>query len=117
VNAHGTGTRQNDQMEGAALRRAFGADAGSVSVTSTKPFTGHRCGAAGATELICAIEGLRGDFQPATLGLETPDPRLADLDFVRGPARDVRHDTALSMNSGFGGTNAAVLVRRIPSWN
>ncbi|MBQ0957958.1 beta-ketoacyl-[acyl-carrier-protein] synthase family protein [Ideonella sp. 4Y11] len=113
INAHGTATRHNDAMECAALRRVFGQALDGIPVTSTKPITGHLCGAAGATEVIAAALALQDALVPATLGLERPDPRFAGLDFVRGAAREWRGDTAVSMNSGFGGTNAAVVLRRV----
>ncbi|MDR6412836.1 beta-ketoacyl-[acyl-carrier-protein] synthase family protein [Paraburkholderia terricola] len=112
VNAHGTGTKHNDNMECAALRRVFGANVGELAVSSTKPLMGHLCGAAGVTEVICSILALRGGYMPATLGLDTPEGRWDDIDFVRGGPREARFDNVLSLNSGFGGTNSAVVVQR-----
>jgi len=112
VNAHGTGTKHNDNMECAALRRVFGTEIGQLAVSSTKSLMGHLCGAAGATEVICSILALRGGYMPSTFGLDTPEVRWDDIDFVRGGPREERFDSVLSLNSGFGGTNSAVLVQR-----
>jgi 3-oxoacyl-[acyl-carrier-protein] synthase II len=72
---------------------------------------GHLLAAAGAVELAAVIVAICGNFIPATLNLETPDPQC-DLDYVPGSARSGRVDAALSNSFGFGGQNACLLIRR-----
>lgn len=114
INAHGTGTILNDRMECIALRRVFGPEAGRVAITSTKPLTGHLCGAAGVTEAALTAISLHTGIVPAITGFREPEAEFASLDFVRGPSRVARFKTAISMNSGFGGTNTALAFRRLP---
>lgn len=112
INAHGTGTRLNDRMECIAIRRTFGEQAKRIPITSTKPLTGHLCGAAGAMEILSAAMALQSAVVPGILGFEHPDPEFIDFDFIRGPARSGQFTTAVSMNSGFGGTNTAIALKR-----
>lgn len=112
INAHGTGTRLNDRMECIALQRTFGSDARSIALTSTKPLTGHLCGAAGAMEIASTVIGLQSECVPAILGFEQADPDCTHMNFVSGSARHIAGRTAISMNSGFGGTNTAIVLRR-----
>jgi 3-oxoacyl-[acyl-carrier-protein] synthase II len=111
VNAHGTGTRMNDLTETRAIREGLGSVAQSVPVSSTKSMIGHLLAAAGAVELAAVIVAICGNFIPATINLETPDPQC-DLDYVPGSARSGRVDAALSNSFGFGGQNACLLIRR-----
>jgi len=113
INTHGTGTKLNDRMECVALRRVFGDDVGNVPITSCKPAIGHTFGAAGALELVCSVLSMQRNEVPAILTLEEPDPQLGKLDFVYGRSRLQRQDTIISMNSAFGGTNSAVVLRRL----
>ncbi len=111
VNAHGTGTRHNDETESRALRKVFGAAADGLPVSSTKSMHGHALGAAGAIEAVAVIAGLLGGFVPPTINYQTPDPRC-DLDYVPNVAREHRYDIALSNNFGFGGNNCALILKR-----
>lgn len=113
INAHGTGTRLNDRMECVALRRVFGDAARELAITSTKPLTGHLCGAAGAMEVISAAISLQSGVVPGIDGFEHPEPEFAAWRFVRDALRLDRVDTAVSMNSGFGGTNTAIALRSV----
>lgn len=113
VNAHGTGTLLNDRMECVALRRAFGTDAQRIAITSTKPLTGHLCGASGAIEAALTAISLQHGVLPSIAGFRHPEPEFDALDFVGGSARHACFDTAISMNSGFGGTNTALAFRRL----
>jgi 3-oxoacyl-[acyl-carrier-protein] synthase II len=115
INTHGTGTKLNDRMECIALRRTFGDDVRNIPITSCKPAIGHMFGAAGAIELVCSVLSMRRDEIPPILTLEEPDPQLGQLDFVYGRPRLRRQDTIISMNSAFGGTNSAVVLRRLSS--
>jgi len=109
VNAHGTATRANDAVETAALKRAFGAGAASLSVSSTKAATGHMLGASGAVELGFCLLAMRDNVLPPTLNLTDPDP-CCDLDYIAGSARRKEIKSALSLSFGFGGHIAAVLL-------
>ena len=108
VNAHGTSTMA-DVIELGAVKRTFGQDAYSISMSSTKSATGHLLGAAGAIEAIYAIKSLIDQAVPPTLNLDEPDEGC-DIDLVPKQAkqRKVRH--ALSNSFGFGGTNASLIV-------
>lgn len=112
INLHGTGTAHNDRMEVNALKRAFHSDAASIPVSSTKAMTGHTSGAAGAIEMAVCLASLEHDFIPPTVGLEKPDPICIDLNLVRGEARQHRCNIIASINSAFGGNNAALVLRR-----
>ncbi len=111
INAHGTGTIANDSAETAGIKTAFGARATEIPVASIKPMVGHTSGAAGAIELIASIASLQDGFVPPTVNFEEPDP-ACDLD-VSSELRKATLDVVLSANSGFGGSNAAVVVSRL----
>ena len=113
VSAHGTGTPYNDRMETLALKTAFGARAQSVPISSVKGALGHAFGAAGAIEAAVCLLAIRDGIVPPTANLEEPDPEC-DLDFVPGRARRMTVRTALSVSAGFGGQNAALLIRGWP---
>src|SRR5262249_28084517 len=81
VNAHGTDTPMNDALETRALKTLFGPCAYRFPVSSTKSRVGHCWGGAGAIEALACVLALRGDFLPATVTLEEPDPEC-DLDYV-----------------------------------
>lgn len=106
VNAHGTGTHLNDAAEGKAIAAVFG---GSVPVASTKGYTGHMLGAAGATECALSILSLEEGLVPASVGAEPLDPALT-IDVCIAP-RHGRLRRVLSNSFAFGGSNASVLVR------
>ena len=108
VNAHGTSTMA-DVIELGAVKRTFGQEVYSLSMSSTKSATGHLLGAAGAIEAIYAIKSLIDQAVPPTLNLDEPDEGC-DIDLVPKQAkqRKVRH--ALSNSFGFGGTNASLIV-------
>ncbi len=110
VNAHGTGTPKNDPAETLALRALLGDRAREVPVSATKSMIGHLISAAGAVEAIGAIGCmLRGVVHP-TINLHEPDP-ACDLDYVPLVARAHRQRHVLSSSYGFGGHNAAVVLR------
>lgn len=112
VNAHGTGTLLNDAVETAVLRQVLGDRATRIPVSSTKSMTGHMIGAAGAVELVASIQVLRTGDVPPTVNCDEPiDP---DINFV--PHRAQHHERvriALSNSFGFGGHNAALVVRAV----
>ncbi len=110
VNAHGTGTAQNDPIETGAIKTVFGDHARRLAVSSTKSQTGHCLGAAGAIEIAATVLALRYGFVPPTVNLDEPDPRC-DLDYVPREARERRLGVALANSYGFGGNNTSVVLR------
>jgi 3-oxoacyl-[acyl-carrier-protein] synthase II len=108
-NAHGTGTLQNDRIEGHALREVFGE--GGLLVSSTKSMIGHTMAAAGSLEALATILALIHETVPPTATLKTPDPEVP-FDCVAGSAREAALDCAISNSFGFGGQNVTLLFRR-----
>ena len=111
INAHGTSTPHNDRLETLAIKKAFGAHASSLVVSSTKSMTGHLLGAAGGLEAGITALVIRHQLVPPTVNLDNPDPDC-DLDYAPRRSRSVSVTYALSNSFGFGGTNAALLFRR-----
>ncbi len=111
LNAHATSTPLGDKAETTAIKRAFGAHAGKLAVSSTKSMTGHLLGAAGVVEAIFSILAIRDQVAPPTINLDSPDPDC-DLDYVPHTARCMAIDVAVSNSFGFGGTNGTVVFRR-----
>jgi 3-oxoacyl-[acyl-carrier-protein] synthase II len=111
INAHGTSTPYNDKLETLAIKRVFGERAAEIPVSSTKSMTGHLLGAAGGLEAgVLALSIFDGVVAP-TINYETPDPEC-DLDYVPNAARRVEIGYGLSNSFGFGGTNAALVMKR-----
>ncbi|KAA9166510.1 beta-ketoacyl-[acyl-carrier-protein] synthase family protein [Amycolatopsis acidicola] len=110
VNAHGTATRQNDRHETAAIKRALGAHAATVPVSSVKSMLGHSLGAIGAIEIAASSLALEYGVIPPTANLTEPDPEL-DLDYVPVTARESLLRTVLTVGSGFGGFQSAMVLR------
>jgi 3-oxoacyl-[acyl-carrier-protein] synthase II len=111
VNAHGTSTPYNDKLETLAIRKAFGDHADRLAVSSTKSMTGHLLGAAGGLEAGITALAVHHQRVPPTINLDNPDPEC-DLDYVPHTARNLPIEYALSNSFGFGGTNAALLLKR-----
>jgi minimal PKS ketosynthase (KS/KS alpha) len=111
VNAHGSGTKQNDRHETAAFKRSLGAYAYEVPVSSIKSMVGHSLGAIGAIELAACVLAIRDGVVPPTANLEHRDPEC-DLDYVPRQAREHPVDVALSVGSGFGGFQSAMVLSR-----
>ncbi len=111
VNAHATSTELGDRAETLAIRRAFGAAADKLAVSSTKSMTGHLLGAAGAVEAIFCVLALRDQVAPPTINLHTPGEGC-DLDYVPNTARPMKLEYVLSNSFGFGGTNGSLVFRR-----
>jgi len=111
INAHGTSTGLNDQIETIAIKEVFKEYAYKIPVSSTKSMIGHLLGAAGAVEAIFTILAMRDSVCPPTINYETPDPDC-DLDYVPNSARSHTIDIGLSNSFGFGGTNSTLVFRR-----
>jgi 3-oxoacyl-(acyl-carrier-protein) synthase len=97
-------------METKAIKTALGEHARTVPISSIKAALGHPFGAAGAMEAAVCLLAIRDGIVPPTANFEEPDPEC-DLDFVPNVARRVTVRTALSVSAGFGGQNAALLIR------
>jgi 3-oxoacyl-[acyl-carrier-protein] synthase II len=111
VNAHGSSTPLNDSTETLALKRVFGDDAYRMQVSGTKGYYGHALGASGAIEAaICAL-AMTNDWLPPTINLCTPDDGC-DLDYIPHSGRATCPELLLSNSFGFGGINAALVMRR-----
>ena len=111
INAHGTSTPLNDESETAAIHAVFRDHAKELMVSSTKSMTGHLLGAAGAVEAIFTALALQEGYVPATIGYQTPDPACG-LDIVPNQGRTADIKVALSNSLGFGGHNAAVVLKK-----
>lgn len=109
INAHGSATKQNDLHETAAFKRSLGEYAYHVPVSSVKSMVGHSLGAIGSIELAACALAIEENVIPPTANLTTPDPEL-DLDYVPIHARETRVDAVLSVGSGFGGFQSAVVL-------
>ncbi len=111
VNAHGTSTKLNDKIETIAMKRALGAHAKKVMVSSTKSMTGHLLGAAGGVEFIVCCLTIKDSVIHPTINYEHPDPEC-DLDYVPNSARKAEVNVCMSNSLGFGGHNATLVVRK-----
>jgi 3-oxoacyl-[acyl-carrier-protein] synthase II len=112
INAHGTSTRLNDIMETTAVKRVFGEGAKAVPMSSIKSMVGHLIGAAGAVEAAALALTLSTGGIPPTINYTQPDPGC-DLDYVPNTARETKTKIGISTSFGFGGQNAALVMRRI----
>jgi len=109
VNGHATSTPLGDATEASILAKVFDG----VAVSSTKGATGHALGGAGAIEAAFCVLALRDGVLPPTLHLDDPDPACAGLDMIRGESRRTAVQRALSISSGFGGSNAGLIFARV----
>jgi 3-oxoacyl-[acyl-carrier-protein] synthase II len=109
VNAHGTSTRVNDQVETMAIKGGLGEHAYKTPVSSIKSMMGHLIAAAGAVEAITCLLAIRDGVLPATINYETPDPDC-DLDYIPNQPREKKLTAALSNSFGFGGQNVALII-------
>lgn len=111
INAHGTSTPYNDKLETEAIKAVFKDAAYKIPVSSTKSMTGHLLGASGAIEAIACVRAIEDSFIPPTAGYEVEDEEC-DLDYVPLKGRQATLDYVMSNSLGFGGHNAALLMKR-----
>ena len=112
LNAHGTSTPLGDINESNAIKAALGDHAKKMVISSTKSMTGHLLGGAGGVESVFTVLAVHHQKCPPTINLFNQDPEC-DLDYCANVARDLRIDVALKNNFGFGGTNGALVFKRI----
>ena len=113
INAHGTGTPENDKMEYLGISTVFGERTGQIPVSSNKSMVGHTLSAAGAVEAIFSLLTLEHQRIPPTINYDIPDPAIP-FDVVPNTARDARVTAVMSNSFGFGGQNAVLILTREP---
>jgi 3-oxoacyl-[acyl-carrier-protein] synthase II len=113
INAHGTGTPENDKMEYLGISSVFGERAQQVPVSSNKSMVGHTLSAAGAVEAVFSLLTLEHQRIPPTINYDIPDPAIP-FDVVPNKARDARVTAVMSNSFGFGGQNATLILTREP---
>jgi len=111
VNAHGTSTMA-DWIELKAIERLMGDHAQNLAVSSTKSMTGHLLGAAGAIEAVFSVLAIRDQMVPPTINLDDPEMETP-IDLVPHKGKAKKVDVAMSNSFGFGGTNAAVIFKKV----
>jgi 3-oxoacyl-[acyl-carrier-protein] synthase II len=111
INAHGTSTPINDLYETRAIKATFGAAAYKIPVSSTKSMTGHLLGGGGGIEAVFTALAIHDGILPPTINLDNPDDEC-DLDYIPHTARKAQVEYAMSNSFGFGGTNAALILKR-----
>ena len=110
VNAHGTSTKVNDQVETMAVKGGLGEEnARRTPVSSIKSMLGHLIAAAGSVEAITCMLAMRDGVLPATINYSTPDP-ACDLDYIPNETRQTQITTCLSNSFGFGGQNVSLII-------
>jgi 3-oxoacyl-[acyl-carrier-protein] synthase II len=114
INAHGTSTPMGDEIELGAVERLLGSAKSTAAMSSTKSSIGHLLGAAGAVEAIFSTLAIRDNVVPPTLNLDNPSV-ATELDLVPHTAKKRKVDIVLSNSFGFGGTNASLILRRLPA--
>jgi 3-oxoacyl-[acyl-carrier-protein] synthase II len=113
INAHGTGTPENDKMEYLGISTVFGEQTSRVPVSSNKSMVGHTLSAAGAVEAVFSLLTLEHQRIPPTINYDVPDPAIP-FDVVPNKARDARVTAVMSNSFGFGGQNASLILTREP---
>jgi len=113
INAHGTSTPLGDELELNAVRRLFGNNIDTLSMSSTKSAIGHLLGGAGAVESIFCILALRDQIVPPTLNLDNPSENCAGVDLVPHKAKERKVKAVLNNSFGFGGTNASLVMKSV----
>lgn len=113
INAHGTGTPENDKMEYLGISSVFGERAKEIPVSSNKSMVGHTLSAAGAVEAVFSLLTLEHQRIPPTINYEVPDPAIP-FDVVPNTARDAKVTAVMSNSFGFGGQNASLILTGEP---
>jgi 3-oxoacyl-[acyl-carrier-protein] synthase II len=113
INAHGTGTPENDKMEYLGIASVFGDQTSRIPVSSNKSMVGHTLSAAGAVEAVFSLLTLEHQRIPPTINYDVPDPAIP-FDVVPNKARDARVTAVMSNSFGFGGQNASLILTREP---
>jgi 3-oxoacyl-[acyl-carrier-protein] synthase II len=113
INAHGTGTPENDKMEYLGISTVFGEQTSRIPVSSNKSMVGHTLSAAGAVEAVFSLLTLEHQRIPPTINYDVPDPAIP-FDVVPNKARDARVTAVMSNSFGFGGQNAVLILTREP---
>jgi 3-oxoacyl-[acyl-carrier-protein] synthase II len=111
INAHGSGTPMNDKTETVIIKKVFGDRAYKIPISSTKSMIGHAMGACGALELAACVLMLEEQYLHPTINLHQPDSDC-DLDYIPNVGRYQNIDTLLKLSFGFGGYNAACILRK-----
>jgi len=114
INAHGTGTPENDKMECLGLTAVLGERIQEVPISSNKSMIGHTLSAAGAVEAVITLMTLEAQRIPPTINYQVPDPAIP-IDVVPNVARDARMRNAISNSFGFGGQNVSLVLAREPA--
>jgi 3-oxoacyl-[acyl-carrier-protein] synthase II len=112
INPHGIAIPDSDHGEATILKLALGEAAFQIPISATKPLTGHTLGACGALELIGCCLMIENEFLHPTINFTDPDPQC-DLDFIPNQGRPRKVDTMMSVSFGFGGYNAACVLRAL----
>ena len=113
INAHGTSTPLGDEIELGAVTRLLGDAAARATMSSTKSATGHLLGAAGAIEAAFTCLAIRDQVAPPTINLDNPSVETV-VDLVPHTAKPMKIDVAVSNSFGFGGTNASLVLKKVP---
>jgi 3-oxoacyl-[acyl-carrier-protein] synthase II len=114
INAHGTGTPENDKMEYLGISTVFGERAKQIPVSSNKSIIGHTLSAAGAVEAVFSLLTLEHQRIPPTINYDIPDPSIP-FDVVPNKARDAKVTAVMSNSFGFGGQNASLILTSEPA--
>jgi 3-oxoacyl-[acyl-carrier-protein] synthase II len=114
INAHGTSTQANDSNETKAIKKALGARANHIAVSSTKSMTGHLLGGSGGIEAVATVMAIANNRVPPTINLKNADPEC-DLDYVPNTGREQEVNVALSNSFGFGGHNVTLAFKKYSS--
>ncbi|GDY20200.1 3-oxoacyl-[acyl-carrier-protein] synthase 2 [Verrucomicrobiota bacterium] len=115
INAHGTATDTNDQVESLAIKKLFGPHARRVAISGTKPVTGHMLAAAGAIETVICALAIKHQILPPTINFQEPADGC-DLDYIPNQARAYPTRVAMNLNVGFGGKNSCLILREYQAY-
>jgi len=111
INAHGTSTPLGDKAETIAIKSVFGDHARKLAISSTKSMVGHSLGASGGIEMVLCVKAINNNTVPPTINIDAPDPDC-DLDYTPNQAGQRELKIAMSNSFGFGGHNAAIMIRK-----